>query len=1158
MQLKLSGPIYFGVALFCLTMIAGVSSAEELSVNFVSHIDVNDFSAPGITNALVTQGQDFSSHFGGSISNVVVAGNYAYLGQGQDMLVIDITNVANPLEVGKITTPSLVNNIALSGNYAYLANGDNGLSIVDISDPALPTIVGSYAYYSGYAYSVAVSGDHAYIANGNSGLIIVDLKNPAVPIFKGRYDTSNAKSAALSGNYAYIADDTNGLVVVDITNPSAPRSASYYDTMKANAVTVSGSYAYIADDSNGLVIVNVSNPTASTYAGRYDTSGNASGVTVSGNYAYVADGDKGLSIVNIANPAAPSIAAIYSATAGYAYGVAVSGNYAYVAYGRSGLAIVNVSDPSKPTRAGVYDVAGFASGVAISGNYAYIAYGYMGLTIVDINDPARPRRTGNYITTGYARDIAVSGSYAYVADDAYGLVIVDITNPAAPTLKGRYDTAGRAWGVAVSGNYAYVADGANGLVILDITNPAAPILKGSYDTPDNAETVAIDGDHAYVADGNSGLMIIDITEPAAPTLKGSYDTSGYAYGIAVTGDHAYVADGSSGLMIIDITDLAAPTLKGSYGTNSAQNIAVAANYAYIADDSSGLVIVDITDQAAPTLAGSYNTAGYGYGVALSGNYVYVADFNNGLVILRVDTGSNGHDTTAPAPVTGLNEIGTGSSWIRWEWTNPIDDDFSHVMVYYDGIFITNTSGRHYNCTGLIEGTTHIISMQTVDTSGNINPTWVNDSATTIIPADSIPPGSVINLEENDADQDWISWTWTNPNDPDFSHVIIYIDGVFVTNTADSSTNSYNATGLLEQVTYTLGIQTVDTSGNINSAWVNDSATTVKLPKIFNISGTNITKTSITLTWENSADTNRVQISRDDMFLADMSRQSFYVDSNLSSDRTYIYTLIPYDQNGLEGRAVSVGLRTKSGSSGGGGGGSSSSKKSSGGGSTGAASVEDFANLAMKDAANAYLRMDTNATYEFSREGNPIQSITLYSLKNSGQITSTIEVLNNRSKLVNSTPDGYIYKYTNIWVGKAGFATASNIKDAHVKFKVNNSWIEQTGIKPSEVRLQRYNGTAWEVLPTIIVSNTTDHVSFESHTTGFSAFAITAEKTLAASSSSDTYTSTGLEELFNDQGRTEDEKQDHNSDRSNFLIAMASILAIGTVVSGYVYLKRRKD
>jgi PGF-pre-PGF domain-containing protein len=49
------------------------------------------------------------------------------------------------------------------------------------------------------------------------------------------------------------------------------------------------------------------------------------------------------------------------------------------------------------------------------------------------------------------------------------------------------------------------------------------------------------------------------------------------------------------------------------------------------------------------------------------------------------------------------------------------------------------------------------------------------------------------------------------------------------------------------------------------------------------------------------------------------------------------------------------------------------------------------------------------------------------LKNSGQITSTIEVLNNRSKLVNSTPDGSIYIYVNIWVGKAGFATASNIK-----------------------------------------------------------------------------------------------------------------------------------
>lgn len=1094
MQLKLSGTIYFGVALFCMIMIAGIGSAEELNIDFISQIDENIHDSASITNALVTQDQDFVSHFGGSVSNVVVVGNYAYAGQGQDMLVIDITEASNPSEVGKLTTSSVVNGIAVAGNYAYVADGENGLVVVDITNPAVPIIVGTYTYNSGYAYGIAVAGNYAYIANGNSGLIIAEITDPAAPTFEGRCDTTNAKNVALSGNYAYIADDSNGLIIVDISNPGAPIPASSYDTVKANAVTVTGNYAYVADDTNGLVIVDVTNPAASTYTSKYDTPGNASSVTVSGSYAYVADGENGLSIVNVANPAVPSGAAVYTATPGYAYGVAVSGNHAYVAYGRSGLAIVNIANPSAPTRAGVYDVAGYASGVAISGNYAYVAYGYMGLTVVDITNPDAPSHAGSYITTGYARDVAAAGDYAYVADGNSGLVIVDIKNPAKPTLKGNYDTVGHAWGIAISGNYAYVADGVNGLVIIDITNPAAPTLVGSYDTTDNAETVAIAGNYAYVADGNRGLVVLDITNPASPALKGSYDTSGYAWGVAVIGSYAYVADGSDGLVILDITNPAAPVLVSSYDTNFAQNVAVAGNYAYVADDSNGLVIVDITNPAVPTLAGSYNTPGYGYGVAVAGSYVYVADFNNGLVILKVDTGSSESDTTAPASVTDLKESSIGSSWIRWTWIDPIDADFSHVMVYVDGVFVTNISEAFYNSTGLAEGTEHVISTKTVDLSGNINPEEVEDSATTILPTDGVPPGSITNLAETDADSDWINWAWTNPTDPDFSHVMVYIDGVFVTNTADSSINTYNATGLSEEVTYTISLQTVDTSGNVNSLWVNDSATTVKLPKIINLSGTNITKTSITLTWENSDDTNRVQISRNDQILGNVSGVTSYVDSNLSSGRSYTYTLIPYNNEELEGREVSAKLRTKSSSSGGGGGGSSS-KKSSSGGSGGAASVEDFANLAMKDVANAYLMMDANATYQFAREGNPVQSISLYSLKNSGQITSTIEVLNNKSKLVNSTPEGPIYKYINIWVGKAGFATSANIKDSQVTFKVNGSWIQQMDLSPEDIKLQRYNGAAWEELPTTIVSDSTDDVVFESQTPGFSSFAITAEKAL---------------------------------------------------------------
>ncbi|MFQ6119957.1 MAG: hypothetical protein ACE5KE_08740 [Methanosarcinales archaeon] len=52
------------------------------------------------------------------------------------------------------------------------------------------------------------------------------------------------------------------------------------------------------------------------------------------------------------------------------------------------------------------------------------------------------------------------------------------------------------------------------------------------------------------------------------------------------------------------------------------------------------------------------------------------------------------------------------------------------MVYLDGVFQVNTSAEYYNATNLKEGM-HTISTRTVDKSGNINLTWVNDTATTL-------------------------------------------------------------------------------------------------------------------------------------------------------------------------------------------------------------------------------------------------------------------------------------------------------------------------------------------------------------------------------------------------------------------------------------------
>ncbi len=100
------------------------------------------------------------------------------------------------------------------------------------------------------------------------------------------------------------------------------------------------------------------------------------------------------------------------------------------------------------------------------------------------------------------------------------------------------------------------------------------------------------------------------------------------------------------------------------------------------------------------------------------------------------------DTTPPASVTDLHAYSAGATWINWTWTNPSDPDFDHTMIYLDGSFAANVSETYYNATDLQPGTIHTISTRTVDISGNVNQTWVNNTAIT---AGHLPGGLNINV-----------------------------------------------------------------------------------------------------------------------------------------------------------------------------------------------------------------------------------------------------------------------------------------------------------------------------------------------------------------------------------------------------------------------------
>jgi len=216
------------------------------------------------------------------------------------------------------------------------------------------------------------------------------------------------------------------------------------------------------------------------------------------------------------------------------------------------------------------------------------------------------------------------------------------------------------------------------------------------------------------------------------------------------------------------------------------------------------------------------------------------------------------DTTPPASITELQNISYAQNYINWTWMNPLDTDFNHTMIYLDGIHVANVSEQFYNATNLLPDTVHEISTHTVDKIGNVNETWVNASARTAALPDTTPPASITELKNITYAQTSINWTWTNPDDIDFSRVMVYLDGVFQTNVT-LPINYYNATDLTADVEYTISTHTVDLSGNTNQTWINHTARTAPLPDITppasvtDLQNVTRTQTSINWTWQNPSD-----------------------------------------------------------------------------------------------------------------------------------------------------------------------------------------------------------------------------------------------------------------------------------------------------------------
>lgn len=294
----------------------------------------------------------------------------------------------------------------------------------------------------GYPQEVVIIGDRAYIADDEAGLTIVDLSDRASPTVLGNLNTAPFRDYAVDvyispdTAYAFLADMDYRVQVFDIREPIDPDSAFIYTIFPHTEVNIHGVtgksfndtlYIFASSTYNRKINVAMLNPNDMPWLLGYpfymELPGFGNDLVISGNYLYVAQGELGLAVFDLSDLQNVSRSPDAELdTQGKALSVFVAGEFAYIADDWEGLSIIDISNPLNPTLAGNFNTDGRTKDVHVVGNLAFLADGSQGLKIIDVTDKANPSFVMQY-DTQYAYGISADQNYVYLVDRNWGLLI---------------------------------------------------------------------------------------------------------------------------------------------------------------------------------------------------------------------------------------------------------------------------------------------------------------------------------------------------------------------------------------------------------------------------------------------------------------------------------------------------------------------------------------------------------------------------------------------------------------------------------------------------------------------------------------------------------------------------------------------------------------
>jgi hypothetical protein len=214
----------------------------------------------------------------------------------QGLVILDVSDPTAPVEMSRYTSSGDAVFVDVVGSIAYLLTPD-GLAVVDVSDPTAPAELGSIGLPQGNSV-VAVSDGVAFVNGGSAGLLAIGINDPSQPALLGEVSEGNGFHVVTDGATAYTITNSY-LKAIDVRDPTSMSLLSVTQLcfegrcMILSDVAIDGQYVYLVGgktrSSNGLGVVNMENPESPTILDRVMRNARLPHLSVYDTTAYAID-----------------------------------------------------------------------------------------------------------------------------------------------------------------------------------------------------------------------------------------------------------------------------------------------------------------------------------------------------------------------------------------------------------------------------------------------------------------------------------------------------------------------------------------------------------------------------------------------------------------------------------------------------------------------------------------------------------------------------------------------------------------------------------------------------------------------------------------------------------------------------------------------------